>query len=85
MTAADITTKAYNWDHNPGQETVVLEVSDGETYTSRKFKKIHAAHVTGNTDVDTAGLNVTFTGQVATINWNGVSDNAVTLTLWGKK
>ena len=82
---ATITTKVYEWDHNPGQETVVLTASDGETYISTKFKTILGAQVSANTDVDTAGLNVTFSGQTATINWNGVSDNIVTLTLFGRK
>lgn len=84
MTAAAITTKIYEWDHNPSQETVLLEVTDGETYTSVKFKTILAAHATGNSDVD-ADLNVTVSGQTATINYAGQTDQAVTLTLYGRK
>lgn len=84
MVEATITTKANLYDHDPGKETVVLTVSDGETYKSRRFKKIVAAQATGNEDVE-AYLTVTFTGQVATINYVGQTDKLVTLTLWGRK
>lgn len=84
MTAATITTKAYEYDHDPGKETVVLTVTNAETYTSVKFKTITAAQATGNEDVD-AHLNVTFSGQTATINYDGQTDKLVTLTLWGIK
>jgi hypothetical protein len=82
MVAATITTNLEA--HDPMRETVLLEVSDGETYTSKKFGSILAAHATGNADVD-AHLNVTFSGAVATINYAGQTDKAVTLTLFGLK
>ena len=82
MTAATVTTRL---DINPvGTETVVLTVTDGETYTSKRFGKILAAQATGNENQD-AHLNVTFTGQIATINYAGMTDKKVTLTLWGKR
>lgn len=84
MAAATITTKVYEWDHNPGQETVVLTVSNAETYVSTKFKTILAAHVTGNEDID-AHINVTYSGQTATIQYAGQTDKLVTLTLWGRR
>ena len=84
MAAATITTAANVYDHNPGQETVLLTVSDGETYGSKRFKTITKAQATGNEDID-AHLNVTFTGQTATINYDGQTDKLVTLTLWGRK
>ena len=84
MAAATVTTKVYEYDHDPGKETVVLTVSDGETYVSKKFKTIKAAQATGNENVD-AHLNVSFSGQTATINYAGQTDKLVTLTLWGKK
>jgi len=64
------------------EETVVLTVTDGETYSTRKFTNIHAASVKGNANND-AHINVTFTGQTATINYAGQTDQLVTLTLWG--
>ena len=84
MGDATITTKVYEFDHTPGQETVVLTASDGETYTSTKFKTIKAAQATGNQDND-AHINVSFSGQVATINYDGMTNKLVTLTLWGQK
>ena len=68
--------------YNTVDEVVVLTVSDGETYTSRKFETIFAATATGNSDVD-ADLNVTFSGAVATINWASQTDKTLTLHLWG--
>ena len=68
--------------HQPGMEVVTLTVSDGETYTSKKFGTIRAAFATGNTDSD-AALNVTFTGAVATVNWAAVTDKPLTLVLIG--
>ena len=84
MAEATITTKVGNWAHDPNEETVVLTVSDGETYKSRKFKTIRSAQATGNEDVD-AHLNVPFSGNVATINYAGQTDKLVTLTLKGTK
>ena len=84
MTAATVTTKVYEYDHDPAKETVVLTASDGETYVSKKFASIVAAQATGNENVD-AHINVTFTGNTATINYAGQTDKKVTLTLWGKK
>lgn len=84
MTAATIKTKVYEFDHTPGQETVVLTATDGETYTSRKFKTILGAHVSANADQD-AHINVTYSGSVATINFASQTDKDVTLTLYGKK
>ena len=66
----------------PTVEVAYLVVTDGETYTSRKFRTILAATATGNEDVD-AHLNVTFSGGVATINYASQTDKAVTLVLYG--
>ena len=82
MTAADVANRLEISD--PTVEVVVLTVSDGETYTSRKFGAITGAHITGNTDSD-AALNVTFSGAVATVNWASVTDGTATLTLYGRK
>ena len=81
MTAATITTRLEVND--PTVEVVVLEASDGETYTSKKFGEITAAHLTLNEDTD-ADYNVTFSGATATINIASATDQTCTLTLYGK-
>lgn len=74
--------------HQPHIEVVRLTVSDGETYTSRKFANIKAA--VAGLNVATAGLtdeqvSVTWSGDTATIELVGTdtSDLAVTLVLYG--
>ena len=84
MAAATVTTKIYEYDHNPSREVVVLTVTDGETYTSVKFKTLLGALATGNQDND-AHINVTVSGQIATINYAGMTDQLVTLELFGIK
>ena len=84
MAEATIIDQVNEWAHTPFEEEVTLTVSDGETYTSRRFAVIRSAHVTANAD-DDAALNVTFTGAVATINWASVTDKKVTLTLKGQQ
>ncbi len=84
MTAADIKLKAYEWIHLPNMEVVELTVSDGETYTSVKFKKIRGAMITRSEDND-GYTNVTFDGQTATIHTTGTSDTNMTLVLFGEK
>ena len=81
MAAATVTSRVEA--HNPGIEIVTLTVSDGETYSSRKFGTIKAATVCGNAD-DDAELNVTYSGRVATINWASVTDKLCTLVLYGQ-
>ena len=74
--------------HTPNIEVVRLTVSDGETYTSRKFSKIKAAIVGLN--VNSAGFtdesaSVTWSNNVATVELVGTSttDLAATLILYG--
>ena len=80
MAAATVTARIQTAD--PSVEVVQLTVSDGETYSSEKFGAIAAAVATGNADVD-ADLNVTLSGQTATINWAGQTDQLLTLVLYG--
>lgn len=82
MADATIIEQTNEWSHTPGEESVTLTVSDGETYQSKKFKTILYAQVSANAD-DDAALNVTFSGSTATINWAGVTDKALSLTLKG--
>lgn len=67
------------------EEVVRLEVSDGETYVSRKFSLISGASISLNSDNDLAGMNVTFSGKTATINHTGAADRVMTLTLYGPR
>lgn len=67
---------------DPSKEVVTLEVTDGETYVSRKFKTILGATATGNEDVD-AHINVTFSSATATINYAAQTDKDITLVLYG--
>jgi len=82
MTAATVTKRIDL--HDPNIEVVQLTVSDGETYTSRKFTRVTAATATGNEDVD-AHLNVVTTDStgVVTINYAGQTDKKITLVLYG--
>jgi len=80
MVAATVTRVIETPD--PAEEVVVLTVSNAETYSTRKFSTINAASIKGNADND-AHINVTFSGQTATINYAGMTDQLVTLTLWG--
>ena len=82
MVEATIVQQVNEYAHSPDTEVVTLTLSDGETYTSKKFSTILAALATANAD-DDAELNVTFSGAVATLNWASVTDKAVTLVLWG--
>ena len=81
MAAATVTRVIETPD--PREEVVVLTCSDGETYSTRKFTNIQAASVKSNYNAD-AHINVTFSGQTATINWAGQTDKVCTLTLWGR-
>jgi len=84
MGAATILQKIFNYFNQPGIEVVSLTATDGETYTSKKFKTILGAVVCSNYDVD-ADINATHSGQTATINWNGQTDKNYTLVLFGRK
>lgn len=86
---ADATITNYTEIPIPNIEVVQLTVSDGETYTSKKFSKTAGIHATGNTDVD-ADLNAVPTDgtdgapAVITVNYAGQTDQLVTLTIYGK-
>lgn len=80
MAAATVTRVIETAD--PAEEVVVLTASNAETYSTQKFSNINAASIKGNENQD-AHINVTFSGQTATINYAGMTDKLVTLTLWG--
>lgn len=80
MAAATITREIETSD--PSREVVVLTLTDGETYVSKKFSTILAALVSSNYDAD-AHINVTYSSQTATVNWAGQTDQVCTLVLFG--
>ena len=81
MAAATVTRYIETGD--PNVEVVVLTATDGETFVSRKFGVIHAAQATGNADND-AHINVSYSTATATVNYAGMTDQLVTLTLYGE-
>lgn len=82
MTLADINYYIEGLQNT--EETVQLEVSDGETYVSRKFAIITEAFACGNEDQN-AHINVEISGGTATINYAAMTDKMVTLTLYGTR
>ncbi len=87
MTEATITTKVYEYKHDPGMEVVVLTANNDETYRSVKFKTVLAAIATVNADISTQATDmaVTISGQVVTLRNADLSSTAVTLVLFGIK
>jgi len=83
---ADVTvlTKIYEFVHSPYMEVVQIEASEGEEYKSVKFKTLLGAVITNNEDND-GYVNVTFSGQTATINSTATADTTMTLILFGRK
>ncbi len=84
MAAATVIQDCADFVHNPNIEVVTLEVTDGETYVSRKFQTILGAIATGNEDQD-AHINVVFSGSTATINYAAMTDKDITLMLFGRQ
>jgi len=64
-------------------EAVQLTMDDGETYTSRKFKKIYSALICMNTDADAHVEVVTDGTGIVTLGSVGGSDEVVSLLLFG--
>ena len=80
MTAA--TVKEYVETGTPNKEVVILTLTDGETYTSGKFDLVRGARVSGNENND-AHINAVISGKTVTVNYAGMSDQQVVLTLYG--
>ena len=86
MTAATVTK--YIETANPNIEVAQLTCTDGETYYTRKFNYIQAVLVSGNQDND-AHINAVVTnsataGSYVTINYAGMTDQLVTVVLFGQ-
>ena len=82
MTAATITE--YVNIASPNIELVILSMTDGYTYTSKKFTTVKAAYPIWLADTD-GYANVTISANVVTVNMNGTSASAVALLLFGVK
>ncbi len=85
MTAATITKQLEIND--PSKEVVLLTVTDGETYTSKKLGLVRAVQATFNEDQGTLSipLSCAISGPTVTVHGTGVSDQLVCLTLYGNK
>ena len=85
MTAATITNRLENND--PVTEVVVLTITDGETYTSKKFGSISAVNFAFNEDMATLAVVPGFaiSGATITFHCTGVTDKLVCATLYGRK
>ncbi len=84
---ATITTKVYEWSHDPSKEVVVLTATDSETYKSVKFKTVLGVEMSVNEDDESAaaGICCSFTGQIVTLHGASLSDTLVCLTIYGRK
>lgn len=80
MTAADV--NFYVEGLPPDEEAVQLELTDGETYVSRKFAIVNQAFVCLNTDSDNH-INATINGGTVTINAVSQTNSIVSLVLLG--
>jgi hypothetical protein len=85
MAAADVAR--YIEVNDPTREVVVLTLSSGETYTSKKFSTITSAIACYNeaTGQAVTELVVTYSGGVATITSANLADKLVALQLTGRK
>lgn len=85
MASATITNRLENSD--PTTEVVVLTVSDGETYVSKKFGSVDAVNFAFNEDMATLAVVPGFaiSGSTITFHCTGVTDKLVCVTLYGKK
>ena len=79
MTAATVTTK---FEGHLATECVLLEVTDGETYTSRLSKPL-AAFATAQVD-DDGEIWCSISGRTITIGAAGMTDKAIALYIVGR-
>jgi len=85
MTEATVTTRLEVND--PVSEVVLLTVTDGETYISKKFGTVVAVQATFNEDQGslTYPISCAISSGTVTLHCEGLSDQKVCLTLHGHK
>ena len=68
------------------KEVVILTVSDGETYISRKFSTVQAAQASLMEDTTTLTypISLAISGGTVTLHCEGVSDKKMCLILYGR-
>lgn len=84
MVAATITDEVPT--REPNREVIVLTVSDGETYTSKKFATVRAVNFSFNEDMAALAIVPGFSilGDTITFHCTGVTDKLVCVELIGK-
>ncbi len=82
MTAADVTNR---FDGVLAVEHVILEVTDGETFTSKLSKPL-LCQITSSEDMgaETNSASYTISGQTITIYADGVSNKSMAVTVYGR-
>jgi len=85
MTAATVTNRLEVND--PTKEVVVLTVTDGETYVSKKFGTVRAVNFAFNEDMGALAVVPGFaiSGGTITFHCTGVTDKKICTTLYGDK
>lgn len=85
MTEATVTTRLEIND--PTKEVVVITVTDGETYISKKFGSVTASQGTWNEDMGTMTYpaSCAISGGTVTVHCEGVTSKKLCLTLYGRK
>ena len=85
MAAATVTERLEV--HDPVTEVVILTISDGETYVSKKFGTVNAVNFSFNEDMTTLAVVPGFaiSGATLTFHCTGVTDKKVCVTLYGRK
>ena len=83
MTEATVTTRLEV--NSPTEEVVLLTVTDGETYTSKKFGSVLAGLATFNEDQAslTYPVSLAISGAIVTLHCQGLSDKKICLILYG--
>ena len=84
MPAITVIQDLSSFFNMPGIEAIDGEVSDGETYESRKFSIILGGGILLNTDAD-INYQMTFSGKTATMRISSGADRRVTIVLFGRK
>lgn len=80
MTAVTFDQEIFTGE--PGVEVVLVTVTDGYTYVSKRFGKVLAAEAQHQTDLD-GYVNCTCSGATVTINAAGATSVSMLLKVYG--